>query len=58
MIVHEHVNHVLFEIELFVCFVLCLHVLHSWKKKKSGHLVSFNLEDELASNVVLGFYSS
>ncbi len=58
MIVHEHVNHALFEIKLFVCFVLCLHVLHSWRRKKCGRLVSLNLEDELVSNVVLGFYSS
>ncbi len=38
MIVHEHVDHALFEIELFVCFVLCLQVLHSWRKKNVGAL--------------------
>jgi hypothetical protein len=38
VIVHEYADHALLKIELFVCFVLCLQVLHSWRKKNVGAL--------------------
>ncbi len=39
MIVHKHVDHVLVEIVcVCVCFVLCLQVMHWWKKENVGAL--------------------